>query len=482
MNAQKLGAFVRRNSMASIADSISAGPGSLVIFNTLNWKRNALVSVDVNDRQSQIVDKSTGEVVPLEVLGHGKDFHRVRFVAKDIPALGYKVFLLRDTEKPPTPAAVEQRTVLESPYYRVTLDPKTGAVRSIYDKQLQRELVNQQSPYRFGQYVYVTGGDKTPNSIQQYSPAYPKPELAIHSAHNGSLESVVRTPYGWVARMESMDTNTPAITTEIRLFNQEKKIEFVEDVEKKDVDSKEGIYFAFPFAMAQPRFQYEIQNGVVDPARDMYAGAGHEWFSVQHWVSVEGKGISATVMPLDSSLVTLGDINRGEWPAQFVQRTGTIFSYVMNNYWNTNYRAGQGGHFRFRYVITSAPATDPNYLSRMGWEEVTPLEKDIVTTQDKAVTQPRPLNGKQESFLDISDPALLLETWKPAEDGKGTILRFLDLGGATRTVNVRTRLLKLKQASLTDAVERNQKALSLLGNEGFQFTIHPHEIVTVRIE
>ena len=38
---------------------------------------------------------------------------------------------------------------------------------------------------------------------------------------------------------------------------------------------------------------------------------------------------------------------------QFGQRPGTIFSYVMNNYWDTNYRGGQGGHFRFRYVITS---------------------------------------------------------------------------------------------------------------------------------
>ena len=32
---------------------------------------------------------------------------------------------------------------------------------------------------------------------------------------------------------------------------------------------------------------------------------------------------------------------------------GTIFSYVMNNYWHTNYVAGQGGDFTFRYVLTS---------------------------------------------------------------------------------------------------------------------------------
>jgi len=327
----------------------------------------------------------------------------------------------------------------------------------------------------------VTGGDKEPNSLLQYRLVSPKPNLQVHPANDGRLVSVTRTPYGWVARMESTDTNTPKITSEIRLFEQEKKIEFVEDVNKKEVDSKEAVYFAFPFAMGQPQFQYEIQTGVVNPAKDMYPGAGHEWFSVQHWVSVQQNGVSATVMPLDVPLVTLGDINRGAWPTQFGERTGTIFSYVMNNYWDTNYRAGQGGHFRFRYVVTSAPSTQATELSRLGWEEMTPLEKDEVTSQDKALNPPRPLDGKQGSFLQINDANLLLDTWKPAEDGKGMILRFLDFGSTARTVTVQTPLLQLQQAWQTDAVERNRNQLSLLGSTGFEFTIHPHEIVTVRL-
>ena len=480
VKAHALADFLTRNSMASLADSISAGRGSLIVFNTLNWARSGLVAVDLN-KTEEIVDPSTGKVVPVEELRNGNHFRHVRFLATDIPSVGYKVFQLRPAEKPATAAAITQATTLESPYYLVRLDTATGAVRSIYDKQLQRELVNQRSPYKFGQYLYVTGGDKEPNTILNYSRVYPKPDLEIHPAREGSLVSVTRTPYGWVARMESTDTNTPKITSEVRLFEQEKKIELVEDVNKTEVDSKEAVYFAFPFAMDHPQFQYEIQNGVVDPAKDMYPGAGHEWFSVQHWVSAQQNGVSATVMPLDVPLVTLGDINRGAWPTQFGERTGTIFSYVMNNYWFTNYRAGQGGHFRFRYVVTSAPSTDPTELSRLGWEEMTPLEKDEVTSQDKAQNLPRPLDGKQDSFLQVNDANLLLDTWKPAEDGKGTILRFLDLGGATRTVTVEIPLFDLQQAWQTDAVERNEKPLSLVGSKGFEFTIHPHEIVTVRL-
>lgn len=479
-DARFLADWMARNSMASIVNSISAGRNSLVVFNMLNWRRSGFVTVDLPDGD-EIVDETTGKVVPFEVLLDGHGFDRIRFLAANVPAVGYKTYFRRAASYPQAELETSTSTTMESPYYRVVLDPSSGAIKSIFDKQLHRQLVNTASPYRFGEYLYVTGGDHAPNSLLQYRPVSPKPALTIHPARDGSLLQVRQTPYGWVAEMKSVDTETPEITTEVRLFNHEKKIELVEDVDKKYVTTKEGVYFAFPFAMDHPEFQYEIQNGVVNPARNMYPGAGHEWFSVQHWVSIQQDGLSGTVMPLDASLVTLGDINRGAWPATFGSRPGTIFSYVMNNYWNTNYVAGQGGHFRFRYVITSAPATDPEQLSRMGWEEMTPLEWDEVTSQDKALNTPRPLSGEQGSFLTVSDPNIVLDTWKPAENGQGTILRFIDMGGPERSVTVHTPLLDITGAWLTDAVERNQKQLPLVGTNGFSFTTHPHEIITIRL-
>src|SRR4029077_17487381 len=148
---------------------------------------------------------------------------------------------------------------------------------------------------------------------------------------------------------------------------------------------------------------------------------------------------------------TFGDINRGEWPTEFGQRTGSIFSYVMNNYWHTHYRAAQGGHFRLRYLITSATRADPTVLSRLGWQESTPLEHDEIRSQDKALDLPRPLNGNEASFLTIDDLNLLLDTWKPVEDGKGTILRFIDLGSESRTVTIHTPLLSIAKIVATDA-------------------------------
>jgi alpha-mannosidase len=241
------------------------------------------------------------------------------------------------------------------------------------------------------------------------------------------------------------------------------------------------VYFAFPFAMEHPQFRYETQNGSVDPGRDQLPGAGKEWFSVQHWVEAEEGGLSVAMVPVDASLVTLGDIFRATWPQQFGQRPGTIFSYVMNNYWDTNYAAGQGGDFTFRYVLTSGDHLPPTALSRLGWEEMTPAEVDQITSQDKALDSPRPLTAAKGSFVQVDQPNVVLVTWKEAEDGDGTVLRFLEVGGQSNTVDVQTPRLDVKSAWSSDALERKQGALETSGH-GFHFAVKPFQIVTVRLE
>jgi alpha-mannosidase len=117
----------------------------------------------------------------------------------------------------------------------------------------------------------------------------------------------------------------------------------------------------------------------------------------------------------------------------------------------------------------------------MGWEESTPPEQDQIRSQDKALDLPRPLNGNEASFLTIDDPDLLLDTWKPAEDGKGTILRFIDLGGEPRTVTIHTPLLSISKIIATDAVERDQKPIVPEDVHTFKMAVRAHQILTVRL-
>lgn len=470
INAHDLADTLLRHTMADLADSIDTPAESLVVYNTLNWQRSAMVAVDIRNGL-ELVDSASGTKVPVSLTDRGEHTSKAHFWAENIPAAGYKTYLLRPAQAEPSATAEPAPEVMENDFYRLTLDPGTGSVRSLFDKQLNRELVDPSSPYGLGQYLYVTTDNKARGAAH----------FVVHSANAGKLISIERTTEGITAHLESTDTNTPRIASTITLSSHGKKVLFTEDVDKTATKQDEGVYFAFPFAISHPEFKYEIQNGSVNPALDMYPGAGLDWFSVQHWASVHNSDVSAAVMPLDASLMTFGDISRLNFPETFGERKGTIFSYAMNNLWHVNYRAEQGGHFKFRYVVTSAPTPHEVELSHIGWEEMTPLEVSEVTPSDKAVEIKRPLDGKSGSFLQADDPALFLETWKPAEDGRGAILRFLDLGGETRKVRVVLPKTTIEHAYVADAVERDLTPMTLSDSHTFELEVKPHAIITIRV-
>jgi alpha-mannosidase len=270
------------------------------------------------------------------------------------------------------------------------------------------------------------------------------------------------------------------VRTEILLFDDEKKIEFINHITKEPVRAKEGAYIAFPVAAPKPSFQYEIQNGWVDPAQNMLKGAGIEWFSVGHWVKASATNWDLAIAPIDAPLVTLGDVNRGLWPEQFAPKTSTIFSYVFNNYWHTNYRAEQGGEFTFRYVMTSGPTLSPGDLARFGRAAMTPLEANEVSDQDKVGDPLAPLEPVATGFLQVDSSGVVVENWKAAEDGNGSVLRLLETSGTESKAVLRFPFFHLQRAWLCTAMEDDLKQIPV-DDASLKLTLQPHQILTVRI-
>jgi len=474
---------ITNRSMYQLVNKVRVSSNTLVVFNALNWKRSALIEADFR-RNQELVDLTTHKTIPLDVMWEKENFVHARFLAPDLPPVGYKCFQIRPVSGVATASVpAEMNTVIENRFYRITVDPETGAVRSIFDKQLNKEVADTASPYRFGQYLYVAGGDPRHNGLSQMIHPYeslPAAELTIHPAANGVYLGAQKTPWGYSIKLRSSDVNTPDVGLEILLFDNEKKIEFHYTVQKNYTMEKEGVYFAFPAAVASPEFAYATQQGWVDPARDMLKGASLEWFSVQKWMAVHGFGMMLGIVPLDASLASFGDINRGMWPAEFQPKTATLFSYAMNNYWHTNYRAGQGGEFTFRYVLTSGSDFDPASLSRLGWESMEAPTVDLVINQDKAGNPDQPLPDEGTSFLSIDNPNIVLVTWKLAEDGKGTILRLKEIAGEEEQAVVRLPRGEVRSASLCNSVEDGVKQLDVANNE-VHLTFHPHEVLTVRM-
>jgi alpha-mannosidase len=458
---------------------------SIAVFNSLNWTRSGIVETDLPDGTT-LFDSSTGAEVPVEILRKGKGISlpgfgpgsvRVRFRAASVPAVGYKLYTIKPIAKERATAVNIQGNVLENEFYRVALDPSSGTIASVFDKQLGRELVDSSSPYKFGQYLYVTGGDSYPaNSLYRFGAGLKPPTLTVHATTSGTLMSVTRTPLGIIATLSSSAPNTPSIQTEILLPNSTKDILITYHLHKDRVLTRESAYVAFPFAVTMPAFTYGSQAAWVNPAKDELAGGSREWYLPTTWVSVYNPQVTATIVPLDAPLVAFGDVVRGEWPTEFKPKSSAIFSWLMNNYWGTNFPAWQGGDFTFRYAITSDAQFNAQLLTRFGLEALTPLERDDVPgTQDSSL-----LPNQEASLLDVGSPEVTLLTWKRSEDGDGTILRLQDTAGKASNVRIHSPFLAFERAWLCNLLEDNQAELAIQG-EDVTVSIKPFEVLTLRL-
>src|SRR5579863_6706338 len=468
--------------LIQLADQIHVPATAMVVFNSLDWTRSELVETDL-DAGEVILEYPDHTPVPVDVLAHHSGYDHVRFLARDVPSLGYRCYQVVSRREhapaPPGETALPASDVIENDYYRIEVDPAAGAIKSVYDKQLGHELVDASSPYRFNQYLYVSGGDGETQLIYLRKPL-PVARLTVTASSGGRVTSVRKTSYGEVLTYQTSGPHAPSIESEVILFDRERKIEIINRVHKDPVNSKEAVYFAFPVATTPPDFSYEIQNGWVDPARDLLKGANVAWFTVQHWVEVASSGVSLGIVPIDAPLVTLGDINRGTWPEKFEPKSGTIFSYALNNYWHTNFRRVQSGDFVFRYTLTSGRDLAPADLARFGRAAMTPLELGHLISNDKFGNPERPLATAPTSFLQVDTANVAVEDWKVAEDGNGTVIRLLETGGMATTARLTFPLFRVEGAWLANAAEENQEKLKVNGHS-VEVQLTPHQILTLRI-
>jgi alpha-mannosidase len=465
--------------MSAYLRTVSAGAGDVVVVNTMSWPRSGLVQMPSGvPRDAGIVDEQDVSV-PTQVT----DGSLLAYVT-NVPAFGHRVLKLHKG----TAVPAQTSNTLENSFYSVRLDPQRG-VTSIIDRQTGRELVDQASPYTLGQVVYAAGGEHT--RIMQHSETTPtqvamngdgadglKPPdgvLLLTRAQVASASVVEGGPLFSEARIASAAPSMPQIETIVRLYHHEKRLSFdVQITSKTEIRRKEAVYVAFPLAATQPKFRLGMTNAVADPKKDFIHGACHEWYCVQDFVSCKdgGSGHEVVWCSPDAPLITLSDVNRGRWLADADISTPTLFSYVMNNYWHTNYKAGQGGDFRFRYELTSCNSemSDSDAL-RFARHVATPLAAGAATGSGSFSPQP-PRRLTVEGAIaslgcsDNGDTILRLRN----ADERADEARITLWGDAVRRFRVEQ----------TDLVGANPRKLPEL-EHAQRLALKPGEIATVRI-
>ncbi len=139
------------------ANDAPSGGLAAVVFNPCGFERAALVTTgnlqleELNYRAVQIVN-GAGERVPSQVLSSERASDgrlvcaEVVFVAPALPSVGYDTLFLATNssggEAPATDLRIDQGAlVLENSLVRVTLDPVSGAVCSLFDRRSGKEML-----------------------------------------------------------------------------------------------------------------------------------------------------------------------------------------------------------------------------------------------------------------------------------------------------------------------------------------------------
>ena len=182
--------------------------------------------------------------------------------------------------------------------------------------------------------------------------------------------------------IESDAPGCTKFTREVRVVDGLDRVDIINVLDKRPVRQKEAVHLGFAFNVPDGVMRMDIPWAVIQPEIDQLPAACKNWFSVGRWVDVSNQDYGVTWATLDAPLVEVGAIapdnptpsNHLDCWLEHLGPSQTLYSYVMNNHWYTNYRAEQEGPTTFRYVLLPHKQYDPVAAQRFGIECSQPLE------------------------------------------------------------------------------------------------------------
>ncbi len=361
-----------------LGDVLSTAPGALASFyisNTAIWKRSDEVMVFLPESRVpletpiKVIDSRNKKELSFYESGQINPKHRnagrfIHIAINEAPAIGVvRVDILEGSKSKESKGELKNELVLENEFLKVTLDPKTSSVSSIYSKSLKKEIVRQDSVVGFNGYIYdeyaSAGGFNHQSGRMEgnvgldllATRSLTRPGVVIDSGTNDVKEWVTiesQAPgSSWIRATYSLNKNADRLDINNRIF-------------KEATMTKESGYFAFPFALENPITRVELSGGMSGSDLPLVPGSALHMRAARRWVSFEDKEISVALAIQDAPLIQLGGVALPYAP--FPPTMGdpepaTVYSWAYNNIWDTNFPGQQGFEMNFRYSVGASKTT-----------------------------------------------------------------------------------------------------------------------------
>ncbi|MCI0499875.1 MAG: hypothetical protein L0Y36_09385, partial [Planctomycetales bacterium] len=295
-----------------LAQAVNVEGRRIVVYNSLPWLRDGLVTVKVKDNNITAL-KATDSKQIVAVESNGNE---IRFFAAHIPAGGYRTFIPASAETGPVPLRADrQSATIESPYFKAKLDNIRGIILSLIDKRTGRELIDASAQHGFGQYLYERF-DKS--NIDKFIADYVKitaswtvdfQKPGIPSAQDVPYRSTSpnnftlrfeQTPVSVTAVMDASAGDVPhSVTTRLTLYRELPYADLEIELHDKPMDSwPEGGWICLPLKVDTPNFRIGRLGSIIDPHRDIVAGTNHHLLCLNSGMSVlDNDGIGIGLCP-----------------------------------------------------------------------------------------------------------------------------------------------------------------------------------------
>ena len=408
---------------------------TVTFFNTLGSPRSSTCKVFIDyslipsGAEFEIVDPE-GHPLSVQVESSRQEGRYYSVWAEDIPAMGYKTCEIRvgsgSTHAPET-SGWDGRC-LENEYYRLEFDTVKGGVSSVFDKELGVELLDKDAPWSLGEIVYE---DLLGDRGQMVGLSFDKKErrgfesVTFSGVSSGDICSTV----SFKGILEGCDRDF-GVQVEVKLYNRTKRIELCYRLKKLPLTKPEGIYVAFPVGLEKGKLAFDVPGGLLVAGENQIPNTSAAWNTVQSFVSARNDSMQVLVSTEEVPLFTMGELIEDPFRADHTHDKTHFFSWVMNNYWFTNFRAFQEGEFRWSYVMTSTRGDSESEAWVFGASNRTPVYPRVLPALPRTVS-----NARERSFLSIGGEGLLLVGTAPAPDGS-IIANIRETAGRASTLSL----------------------------------------------
>ncbi|ANE53483.1 glycoside hydrolase [Flavisolibacter tropicus] len=398
---------LEKNLLAPLTDSLSK---RIAVVNTSSWARSGMVTIPATINGKSVRD-AVGKKWPLQKLSNGTYV----FMANQVPALGAAVYTITN----------EEADAIKNNFTVTNNAVANDKIRMEWDQQGSITNLTENGSFNFAgsfnkqglnSYWYVPGFNPTD--------ALTNSHVQVKVLENGPLvlSLVLLSDAPGANRLER----------KITLYAGSNEVMIDNLIDKKAVRQKEGVHFGFPLHPSLNKVTLDAGYGSMQYLANQLPGSNMDYLYSRRWLDVSTADKGIQWMLLEAPLVEPGAIiderqtinqTHKEWK-KTGSPTATWFSYVMNNYWHTNYKADQDGVSHFRYALKPHGPFSYTETEKAGASFSQPLlalpVKEQVTFAD--------------GLFDLSNNRIVVTSLTPQEDGS-IVIRLYNPEASTEQTN-----------------------------------------------